>query len=198
MGSLQTKIGVWNMALDVLREQPLSATTDTAPPAKWLSRNYDQQRDFLMESMLWKFAMTRANVAAEATTPAWGWSYQFILPTECLRIIPPTVNGQWMGTPLPYETENGRLLMNIPGPLPLRYIQRITNEGLMSNGFLEVLSLRLARKMAHWMTGKQSMVETIKDQLTETLEVVRTTEAVQVAGGTYYDTDVADDRENFF
>lgn len=198
MGSLQTKIQVWNMALDILKEQPLASTADTDAPALWLSRNYDQQRDFLMENMLWKFALTRAQIAAEATAPSWGWTYQYILPTDCMRIIPPTYNGIWMGTPLPYETENGLLLMNQPGPLKLRYIQRITNEGLFTNGFVEVLSLRLARKLAHWMTGKASMMETINNQLKEALEIVNVTEAVQIAGGRYYDDDIADERENTY
>lgn len=198
MGSLQTKIQIWNMTLDVLREAPLAATTDTKASALWLNRNYDQQRDFLMESMLWKFALARANVAADGTAPAWGWSYQYTIPTDAMRIIPPTENGEWMGTPLRYEQEGSKLLMNIAGPLPLRYITRITNEGNFTNGFVEMLSLRLARKMAHWMTGKQSMVETINKQLQETYDVVRTTEAVQVAGGVYYDNDAAMDREAFY
>lgn len=198
MGSLQSKIQVWNMTLDILKEQPLASTADTAAPAKWLNRNYDQQRDFLMEAMLWKFALTRADVAVEATAPAWGWTYKYILPTDCMRIVPPTYNGVWMGTPIPYETEEGLLLMNQPGPLRLRYIKRITNEGLFTNGFVEVLSLRMARKMAHWMTGKASMIESINKQLEETVDIVRTTEAVQLAGGKYYDDDIAAEHENFY
>lgn len=197
MGSLQTKIQCWNMSLDILKEQPLVSTVDTAAPAKWLSRNYDQQRDFLMESMLWKFALTRASLAASVTTPAWGWSYQYDYPADAMRILPPTYNGAWNGTPIPYETENRLILMNTSGPLKLRYVRRITNEGDFTNGFIEVLSLRLARKMAHWMTGKAGMIETIDKQLQEAVDIVRTTEAVQLAGGAYYDTDIQDEHEAF-
>jgi hypothetical protein len=151
-----------------------------------------------MESMLWKFALARQNVAADGTAPAWGWSYQYEMPSDMIRLIPPTENGEWMGTPLRYEQENSKLLMNIAGPLRLRYVKRITNEGLFTNGFVEVLSLKMARKMAHWITGKASMVESIKNQMLEVLDIVRTTEAVQVAGGTYYNTDAADEREAFY
>lgn len=198
MGSLQTKIQVWNMALDILKEQPLASVTDTVAPAKWLSRNYDQQRDFLMESMLWKFALDRAEIAADGSAPAWGWSYQYTLPTDCLRIVPPTHQGVWMGTPIPYETENTKLMMNTAGPLRLRYVKRITNEGLFTNGFVEVLSLRLARKLCHWMTGKASMMETVNKQLEEAVDIVRTIEAVQLSGGRYYDDEIAQERENTY
>lgn len=198
MGSLQTKIQVWNMALDILKEQPLASVADTDAPALWLSRNYDQQRDFLMESMLWKFALTRTLLAVDGSAPSWGWTYQYTLPTDCMRLVPPTYNGEWMGTPIPYESENTVLMMNSPGPLKLRYIRRITNEGLMTNGFVEVLSLRLARKLCHWMTGKASMMETVNKQLQEAVDIVRQTEAVQLAGGRYYDDDIAQEREAFY
>lgn len=198
MGSLQTKIQIWNMTLDILKEQPLASVSDAKATALWLARNYDQQRDFLMESMLWKFALTRASIAADGTAPSWGWTYQYTAPTDCMRIIPPTYSGIWMGTPIPYESENSKIMMNVAGPLYLRYITRITNEGLFTNGFVEVLSLRLARKLAHWMTGKASMIESIDTQLKETLDIVRTTEAVQLAGGRYYDDDIAQEREAFY
>lgn len=190
MGSQQTKIQIWNMALDVLREQPLAATTDTAATAKWLQRNYDQQRDFLMERYLWKFALTRAEIAADETKPAWQWEYRYLLPTDSLRFVPPTYNGDWGGQPIPFEEESGYLMCNVEGPLRLRYILRTTNEGLFSNGFCECLSLRLALRMAHWLTGKQSMVQQIQEIYKDTLKDVVQTHAVQVASVAYYDDDI--------
>ena len=87
MGSSNTKIMIWNMALDLLREQPLAAITDEKATAKWLTRNYDQQRDYLLERLPWKFALDRDEIAADATAPAWGWSYRYLLPTDALRIM---------------------------------------------------------------------------------------------------------------
>lgn len=197
MGSQQTKIQIWNMALDVLREQPLSAVTDTGATAKWLSRNYDQQRDYLMERYLWKFALTRTELAADPTKPAWQWQYRYLLPTDSLRFVPPTYNGEWGGTPIPFEEESGYLLCNTAGPLRLRYILRTTNEGLFSNGFCECLSLRLALRMAHWMTGKTSMVQEIKDLYRGTVSEVVQTHAVQVASTAYYDDDILMERSAY-
>lgn len=190
MGSQQTKIQIWNMALDVLREQPLSSVDDTQATAKWLGRNYDQQRDFLMERYLWKFALTRAEIAADSQKPAFQWQYRYLLPTDSLRFVPPTVDGEWGGQPIPFEEESGYLMCNVEGPLRLRYILRTTNEGLFSNGFCECLSLRLALRMAHWLTGKQSMVQQIQSLYDDTLQQVVQTHAVQVASVAYYDDDI--------
>jgi len=195
MASLQTKIQIWNMSLDILREQPLSSVDDNVAAAKWLSRNYDQQRDYLLERTLWKFALDRASIAADATAPAWGWTYRYLMPTDMVRLVPPTCDGAWMGTPIMYEMESGYLMCDVAGPLRIRYIKRITNEGTFTNGFCEVLALRLARRMAHWMTGKQSYVQQIDAMLKEAWVEVRDMEAFQVAGGTYYDDDLAQIKE---
>ncbi|CAB5079620.1 hypothetical protein UFOVP143_57 [uncultured Caudovirales phage] len=197
MGSQQTKIGIWNQALDVLREQPLSAITDNTATAKLLARNYDQQRDYLMERYLWKFALTRTSLAADSVAPAFNWTYRYLLPTDSLRFLPPTYDGSMDGQPIPFEEENGYLLTDMPAPLKLRYILRTTNEGLWSNGFCECLSLRLAMRIAHWLTGKQSMVQQIQGLYKETLAEVIQTHAVQVASIAYYDDDILYERSSY-
>lgn len=198
MPSQQTKIQIWNMTLDLLKEQPLSATTDNTHFAKWLGRNYDQQRDYLMERYLWKFALTRDEIAADGTAPSWGWLYRYLIPAQALRFIPPTIDGSWNGRPIPFEQEGGYILTNHAGPLRLRSILRITNEGLFSNGFVECLSIRLAARCAHWATGKQSMFDKLTQLYTTTIEEVKQTEAVQVAGAAYYDDDILDERSAYY
>lgn len=190
MGSQQTKIQIWNMALDVLREQPLASVEDNTATARLLARNYDQQRDYLLERYLWKFALTRASLAADSTAPAYGWQYRYLVPTDALRFLPPTYDGSLEGQPIPFEEETGYILCDQSGPLKLRYIKRTTSEGLFSNGFCECLSLRLATRIAHWLTGKQSMVKELRDMYRETLSEVIQTHAVQVASIAYYDDDI--------
>lgn len=203
MGSLQSKIGIWNMALDHLKEAPLSSTTDEDPFCKWLQRNYDQQRDYLLGRYLWKFAQARASISAEVAAPAFGWNYQYLGPADMIRLIPPTYDGKWMGTPVPYELESNAggdqvILTNLEAPMKLRYIRRITNEGKFTNDFCEVLAIRLARRMAHWATGKNSFVQTLDAMMKETMQEVKETETFQVVGGMYYDDDIATEREGIY
>jgi hypothetical protein len=180
-----------------LSEQPLASVNDTTSIAKWLQRNYDQQRDYLLERYYWKFALKRELLAADPVAPAWYWQYRYAIPADCLRLIPPTENGQWNGTPISFEQESGYLLCNVEGGLRFRYISRVTQEGLFSNGFCECLSLRLAYKMAHRMTGKQSMVAEITGLYREAMAEVKDAEAVQVASEAYYNTDILDDRVDY-
>jgi hypothetical protein len=186
------------MALDRLKEQPLASTSDNTVVAKWLTRNYDQQRDYLLQNTyLWKFALDRASLPADSTAPPWGWENRYALPTDCLRIIPPTIDGAWDGTPVSFEEESGYLLSNATAPLRLRYVKRVTNEGYFSNGFCEVLALRLAFLMAHWVTGKQSMMTGLGNAYEQTLRDVKEASAFQVAQDSYYDDQILAERSSY-
>lgn len=198
MPSLHSKIQIWNMSLDLLKEQPLSSIDDTTPVAKVFTRNYDQQRDYLLERYNWKFAMARENLAADPTAPAWGWTYRYALPTQSLRFYPPTIDGSWNGRPIPFEEEGGYIMCNLEAPLRLRYINRITTEGLFSNGFVELLSIRMAMRCAHWITGKVKLVENLQTLYRSTFDEVKETGAFQAVGGAYYDSDILDERGEFY
>lgn len=196
MPALRTRTQIFNDVLDILNEQPV-AEDATSKPALWLARNFDQQRDYLLERYYWKFALTRQLLSADPTAPAWGWSTRYAIPSDALRIVPPTYDGEFNGRPIDYEIENGFVLCDITGGLRLRYVKRTTNDALLSNGFIECLALRLAARMAHWMTGKQSMMQELKDSYRNTLIEVTQTEAVQVAREDYYDDDIAAERVIF-
>ena len=200
MASLQSKIGIWNAAVDLLKEAPIDNVTDDRPMAKWLSRNYDQKRDYLLERLNWKFAMKRAAIAASTEVPAWGWSYRYPLPDDCLKVIPPTYDGTFMGKPIPYEIEsdvNGRtaIMTDVQAPLRIRYIRRVTVEGQFSNGFCELFAARLAAEMCHWVSGKASLLDLMLKREREIMNDVKSTEAFVLSGGEYYDSDIVEMHE---
>lgn len=190
MASGRSKTEVWNGALDYIEEQPVSSDQDTSFSARWLARNYPQKRDYMLGRYLWKFARKRVILAPETAAPAWEWLYAYRLPADCIRLVPPTYDGSWNGTPIPFEEEEGLLLCDQPTSLRLRYVARIDEEGLWSNDFVAVMELYLALCMAHRITGKQSFVERLDVQLKETLREVKDVAAGQVAQEKYYDSDV--------
>mgnify|MGYP006360737175 CR=1 FL=1 len=40
MPSSLTKLGVWNLALDLIKSTALQSSSDVAPEARWLERNW--------------------------------------------------------------------------------------------------------------------------------------------------------------
>jgi hypothetical protein len=151
--------GICNLALDILKEAPISSLQEERPIARWCNRNFATQRDAALSMANWNFAMKRQSIAVDATAPAFGWKYAYTLPAGCVRLVPLTYDGTDEGSPVAHVVEGGKLLTNMAGPLKIRFVNRATNYDAYHPLFVDYLSARLARRMAHWLTGKSSYLQ---------------------------------------
>jgi len=154
-----TPTDIVNLALDVLKEAPITSIDEGRPIAMWCKRNFAVTRDSLLEEADWNFAIKRAKLPASVTPPAFGWEHQYTLPADCLRLIALTYGGYPEGQPIPFEVEGGMILTNATGPLPVRYVARVENYDAYPATFINALSAKLATRMAHWVTGKSNYVQ---------------------------------------
>lgn len=150
---MASKTDIINRALSKLGE-PRIANADTAntKPARVMAGMWDNVKDAMLQSYPWKFAATRAALAADLTTPAYGWDYEYSLPSDYLAIIEIKDNPD-------YTIENGKILINEAGPLYIRYIRRITNTGQFHALFNEALASRLAYEGADEITDSNTKKE---------------------------------------
>jgi len=154
-----TPTDIVNLALDVLKEAPITSIDEGRPIAMWCKRNFAVTRDSLLEEADWNFALKRVKLPASVTAPAFGWDYQYTLPADCLRVIALTEGGYPEGSPVPYEVEGNYILTNQSGPLPVRYVARVENYDAYPATFINALSAKLATRAAHWVTGKSNYVQ---------------------------------------
>jgi hypothetical protein len=150
---------ICNLALDTLKEAPISSLAEERPIARWCNRNFATQRDAALSMANWNFAMKRQSIAVDATAPAFGWKYAYTLPAGCVRLLPLTHDGTDEGSPVAHVVEGGKVLANMAGPLRVRFVNRATNYDAYHPLFVDYLSARLARRMAHWLTGKTSYLQ---------------------------------------
>lgn len=154
---------IFNAVLDRLSEESVLSTGDEKAVARWLNRNYPLQRDVLLQRHTWNFAQTRRLLAADTKTPDFEWGYQYLLPEDCLRVLPLTIDGKRNSTPIPYVVEGTHILTNKGGPLPVRYIFRQTNPATFTPVFVDLLIQILAANFAYWITGKASFAKQLTD-----------------------------------
>lgn len=171
--------GICNLALDVLKEAPISSLDDNRPVAKWCKRNFAVQRDAALSLANWNFALTRKVIARDVTAPAFGWENAFTLPADCVRLLPLTHEGTDEGSPIAHVVEGGKLLTNASGPVKVRYIRRATNYDAYHPLFLDYLSGRLATRMAHWLTGKTSYLQVASAIMKQALDDAWLTDAIE-------------------
>ena len=60
------EIDIWNMALDLLHEAPVSSPVEDTSVRLWFSRNFAQVRDSELRKFAWNFALARVQIAASA------------------------------------------------------------------------------------------------------------------------------------
>lgn len=152
---MTTATDICNLALDILKEAPISSIDDQRPVAMWCKRNFAVSRDSLLVRADWNFALKRASLPADLTPPAFGWDLAYTLPSDCLRLIPLTRCGNYEGYPIPHEVESGKILTNATAPLKIRYVARVEAYASYPAVFIEALAGYMAMKCAHWVTGKQ-------------------------------------------
>ena len=70
----------------------------------------------------WNCAMTRVSLAPTVATPAFGYSYKFLLPGDCLRVLP---LGSFT-TEDEFDVEDGHLLCNLSA-IDVIYIRNVTD-----------------------------------------------------------------------
>lgn len=161
-------VDICNMALDMLTEAPISSIEDDDPVALRFKRNFDQWRDLFLVLHPWNFAMKRLSVARDAISPAHGWRYRYLLPGDCLRLLPLRVGGEFGGDMIGHEIEGAYVLTDAKPPLKIRYIRRNENYGSWSPQAISAFAGLLAVRMALSVTGKKSVRESAEisaDQL---------------------------------
>ena len=153
------KTKIVNLALIKTGDDRVS-NVDTADtkPAKVMREIYDNIRDALLQSYPWNFAIELASLAVSGTSPEWGFTNRFPLPTDLLALLAikdvtstRIISGE-SGQETPYQVIGKFIHTNLGTPLKIRYIKQITNAALFSPLFGEALAAKLALESGESLT----------------------------------------------
>lgn len=130
------------------------ALTDSVGSAGIAQDVLVSERDDLLRSGVWNFAITRIQLGQLSTLPAFGWSFAYALPADCERVVSVHDNSAGTGA-IPYKVESllqGDSYINViatdANSVFLRYCRQITDPNLMTASFRQVLILRMAKIFA--------------------------------------------------
>jgi hypothetical protein len=175
---MASQTAICNRALTKLGAARILTITDDVKAARELNSMWDIVRDAELRRNLWNFAMARASLAALADAPAWGFTYQFQLPSDFVRIVQvgefyyiSSLTDYRTMPEAPFQVEGLRLLTDYTAPLKIRYVQRIEDTAQWDALFVEAFASRLAyecceaitqsstKKEEVWMDYKQAIRE---------------------------------------
>jgi hypothetical protein len=152
-------VGICNRALQRLGAARIVSLDDDTKNARACNNAYAPVRDALIRRYRWSFAITRAQLAADATAPAFGFANAFPLPADCLGVIPPNESD------VDWTVEGRAILSDWGAPLEVRYKKVVTDPNDMHADFRELLSLQLAAAMCEEITQSNTKMESIKDDI---------------------------------
>ena len=154
---MATEVSICSNALRKLGDDPITSLTDDTERARLGNAFYETARDSLLRSHPWNFAITRASLTQLSTTPAYGFAYQYALPTDpyCLRVLEMEYQDYI------FKIENlateGRVLLSDEGTAKILYIGRITDTALFDSLFVDTLTAHLSVKLAYPITNSTTL-----------------------------------------
>ena len=154
---MATEVSICSTALRKLGDDPITSLTDDTERARLCNAFYETARDSLLRSHPWNFAITRASLTQLSTTPAYGFAYQYALPTDpyCLRVLEMEYQDYI------FKIENlateGRVLLSDEGTAKILYIGRITDTALFDSLFVDTLTAHLSVKLAYPITNSTTL-----------------------------------------
>jgi hypothetical protein len=127
---------------------------------------YDVIRQDLITTAMPNFALQRRLVAKETAVPAFGWSYQYEYPVDCLKVLG---IGPVSCKTLDYSVEGGVIMSNTDytsaGGMPLRFLGDIEDLTSFNAQFINLFALFLADAVAMAVTQDSQKAQMISQAL---------------------------------
>lgn len=159
---MASQVTICNLALLKFGDKSIASIDDETAEARACKALYDMERNMLLYSHPWNFAMKRAELVQLGTDPAFEYDYQYALPNDCLRaweLYSSTAN--WV--------IEGCVLLTNEDEVYLRYIAKITDPTYYSPLFIDCLALKLgaelATKLGEAKTTKEGLLKELRSML---------------------------------
>lgn len=166
-------VGICNSALLKIGGVRISSLTEDSRCAQLCNEQYEKMRDEVLIGHPWKFATKRVELAAVDSEPAFGYTYMFALPTDCLRVLP---DPEYDDTE--YKIEGQYLLTN-ESEFSIKYITNSVEVGFYPPMFAEALSCRLAADLAYPLAQSNTLMEAMMKAYQYQLKMARSIDAQQ-------------------
>lgn len=164
-----SNVAIANMALQIVGAKPITSFDEDAQFATLIASVFDTERDATLRAYPWNFASKRAALGRLATAPAFGFEYQFQLPTDCVRVL-----AVYPETPFVVE---GRMVLCDTSEISILYTASIASPVTWDASFKSALAAKLAMKICYAATEMIGMVDRAQAAYDKAIAEARTADA---------------------
>ena len=159
-------VGICNGALNQLGATTILSLTEDSKNARLCNSRYTQVRDALFRSHPWNCLQKRVQIAADTTAPAWGFTYAYTLPADCLRLL------KILDYDSNYKVEGRKILSNTSS-MKILYVARVTDPNEYDELLRETLSASLGADIAFGVTSNNQTASNMYNLFKEKLRDAR-------------------------
>lgn len=173
---MASEVQICNRALQKLGAKRIVSLSDDSVNARACNVAYADLRDAELRAHPWSFAITRAQLAADAVPPTFGRQNAFQLPSTCLRLLPPYPEQNFNDRD--WQIEGTKIYTNDSAPLEIRFIQQVTDPNVMGVLFREALSARIAYELCEELTQSNQKQAALLQAYSLAIKEARRTNAI--------------------
>jgi hypothetical protein len=168
---MTSQVDIANRALTKLGASRIISFGDDNKQSRAILSMFDIVRDAELRSHIWSFSVKRESLPALASTPSWGFQYEYQMPSDSLRLL--MVNDIYNGPSMEdyrnqpvadYSLEGNKILANFAAPLKIRYVSRVTDTTQWDSMFVEAFACRLAMELAEDLTQSNTKREMAQNE----------------------------------
>lgn len=171
-----SKVQAVNLALYGLHCERISSFSDSTNIATMINDTYDHILEQTITAGNWVCNTKRAQLSQDATAPDFGYAYQYILPSDYLKLQEFNDSDEYY---LEFKIEHKRLLTD---ESTVKIVYSFKNEDTMSWSpeFVDVLVARMQAEWAFTITGSSTVEEAKWNLYNLKLDDAAASNAVQI------------------
>ena len=172
-------VDLCNSALNLLGASTISELTDDTKNARLCNQRYEPVRNRIFRSHPWNCLIKRVQLAQDSAAPVIEFSYQYTLPSDCLRVLK-IHNGTTdsIQSDLEYKVE-GRKIKTNQGTIYLVYVAVDTDPNNYDTYLAEAISHQLAADLAYAITNNATLANNYMARADERLREARFIDATE-------------------
>lgn len=168
------KVDIANIALTGLRITKINDFADTSAGAEAVNAIWNSLLEAELSKHSYNFAIKRTKISQLSDTPLFGYSYQYQLPPDCLRLLTVDAN-------LEYRVESGVILTDA-STVYIKYISKNTDPATWSASFVDLFVTKLKAELAYPLTADVALMKFHQAAYNRLALTVRFQDAVEEPG----------------
>lgn len=169
---MSTAVDICSNALLQLGKAPISGFNSPGDLARLCANLYPAERDSILRENDWNCAMKRDILAPLASLPPFGFSAQFALPSDFIRLISIGDVSIAASSCVKFKVQ-GRNILASGTQLPIEYVYRNDVEATWDSKLVELMTARMLWKLAYPVTQSTSLRDELKNEYMRMATIAR-------------------------